>query len=246
MDIYENIIVGNFLFGLGVKLGTHHSTSRVQPISVNLLQQTPLDQRLGDVVIANMQIFRLIEFKRSANNSRKELIKWRALSDALELKNSYDLTVLSRKIHWYVNSDFREATSKGTSSIQVFSYLDSINQTQSISLSDFVDQTAEEAVTGNLDSQDVWWCKRYVELVASIFGDVSGASGCLLLMVTGSGQLTYVAVDDIGDLVKTPTLVFQRNREREVDLVREQELRYEQRERTREREIEPPSQGLSL
>lgn len=109
MDIFENIIVGNFLYGLGVGMGMHRNVAPADPISVNLLQQTPLDQVFGDVVLGSSRIFRLIEFKRAANTDQKELSKWRLISSALDCDASLELRALSRKIHWYIRSDFRKS-----------------------------------------------------------------------------------------------------------------------------------------
>ena len=64
LDTYENIIVGNFLFGLGIDVGLKNDESATRSICANLLQQTPYDTRLCDVLLVNSRFFRLIEFKR--------------------------------------------------------------------------------------------------------------------------------------------------------------------------------------
>lgn len=43
MDIYENIIIGNFLYSFGAAMGARSHVKEL-PLSVNLLQQTPLDR----------------------------------------------------------------------------------------------------------------------------------------------------------------------------------------------------------
>jgi hypothetical protein len=42
---YENIVIGNFLFGLGAAIGLN-TRGKAQHACVNLLQQTPLDPTL--------------------------------------------------------------------------------------------------------------------------------------------------------------------------------------------------------
>jgi|GEM_PF-3203239 len=66
MDIYENIIIGNFLYSFGVAMGGR-SDAKELPLLVNLLQQTPLDQGAGDVLVRGARVMRLLEFKRLAN-----------------------------------------------------------------------------------------------------------------------------------------------------------------------------------
>lgn len=43
----------------------------MRPICVNLLQQSPMDPPLGDVLIENAGVTRLIAFKREQNDSMK-------------------------------------------------------------------------------------------------------------------------------------------------------------------------------
>lgn len=62
LTLYENIVIGNYLFDLGVRMAKLRPTLPL--VSVNLLQQTPADRLLGDVLLANAGVCRLIEFKR--------------------------------------------------------------------------------------------------------------------------------------------------------------------------------------
>jgi hypothetical protein len=246
MDIYENIVVGNFLFGLGVKMGMGHMTTPIEPISINLLQQTPLDQRLGDVVVANARIFRMIEFERESNKAHKERIKWKIISDALDLEEAVDLIALSRKIHWYVNSDFRRLRSEVRSKIEVFLYLDFVEPKGGVALPEFIDMTAIEAISATVDERELWWCKRNMEVVACVLGDSSGTSGCLLLVVTGTGQLNYVPVNDIGDLIKTPQQLIERHQAPQMELSREAEVQRERPVPRQEHALRPEGPRLSL
>jgi hypothetical protein len=59
MEPYENIVIGNFLYSLGLTVG-QESQGSVRPMCVNLMQQTPLDERLGDVMVANTGVTLLI------------------------------------------------------------------------------------------------------------------------------------------------------------------------------------------
>lgn len=45
MKLYENVVIGNFLYGLGFSIGRSLPEQRTSV--VNLLQQTPADKTLG-------------------------------------------------------------------------------------------------------------------------------------------------------------------------------------------------------
>lgn len=71
MKLYENVAIGNFLYGLGFAVG-----KRVKgpdfPSVVNLLQQTPDDPLFGDVLIRVPGVLRIFEFKQRDNRDAKE------------------------------------------------------------------------------------------------------------------------------------------------------------------------------
>jgi hypothetical protein len=162
------------------------------------------------------------------------------------LEDAVDLIALSRKIHWYVNSEFRTLRSEVRSKIEVFSYLDFVEPKGGIALPDFIDMTATAAISATVDERELWWCKRYMEVVACVLGDSSGASGCLLLVVTGTGQMNYVPVNDIGDLIKTPQQVIERHQALEMELLREREVQRERPVPRQEHALRPEGPSLGL
>lgn len=96
-DPLENIVIGNFLYGLGLSIG--HRAGTAAPVGcVNLLQQTPLDRPLGDVFLRFTGTVRLFEFKRHAADKLKELRKLKVLQAAIRRRP--DLRALSHQIHW--------------------------------------------------------------------------------------------------------------------------------------------------
>lgn len=105
IDTYENIVIGHFLLSVGVRLGLDNQNGDIPWVCSSLLQQTPLDTRLGDVLVFNSSFFRVIEFKRASNDAAKELQKLESLSVALGVPKLKALTDVSRRIHWYVKSD---------------------------------------------------------------------------------------------------------------------------------------------
>ena len=82
MPIYENTVIGNFLFGLGLKLGGEGSNPG---LGVHLTQQTPLDIVLGDILLTGPRSVALLEFKRARAKRKKEKAKLGALREILRL-----------------------------------------------------------------------------------------------------------------------------------------------------------------
>jgi hypothetical protein len=99
-DVLENAVISNFILGLGHALGTR--LVPFEPIGVELTQQTPLDPLLGDLLIANARLVRLIEFKRELNRSPKEQGKLVVLKRLLLTEAYSHLESISRKNHWFV------------------------------------------------------------------------------------------------------------------------------------------------
>jgi hypothetical protein len=70
-------------------------------VSINLLRQIPMDQILGDVLLANPGVCRLIEFNRHARLTKKEFRKLDALHKALDGSDRSDFArAISRSVHW--------------------------------------------------------------------------------------------------------------------------------------------------
>ena len=62
MPIYENLVIGNFLFGLGLKVGALRNDYIAPELAVSLLHQTPLEFVLGDVMLAGPRAIALLGF----------------------------------------------------------------------------------------------------------------------------------------------------------------------------------------
>jgi hypothetical protein len=204
-DVYENIVIGNFLFGLGVKIGFLHSDapSSMLPMSVNLLQQTRLDERFSDVLVHNPMFLRLIEFKRFANVSDKEARKRNQLKKAL--KADTHLQSVSRKVHWYVESTLLLPELK----VRFVPYLDFLAASASPEfkeLSNFVEVIAREASAPSVDDQQIQDARDYLKLLESVWKSkryASSSSGVLVLHATAQGDLQYRVLENIRELFLT-------------------------------------------
>lgn len=225
MDIYENVVVGNFLFALGLRLGKNVST--LEPLSINLLQQTPMDQVLGDLVLRSAKLFRIVEFKRAASRSEKELGKLKRLLVGLEEPSIADLKHISREIHWYVRSDFRGECK----SIEVMPYLEFRSPEKRFTLMEFVELTAQTATIGLMGDMDVARCRQYLDLLANVHGGDEGNSGCLVLFASSDGGLQFLPAPDAREFLHTPQQIIERIQERQLAIVRDAQVREIARER---------------
>lgn len=215
MDIYENIIVGNYLFGLGIKMGVAHSKNPVKLISVNLLQQTPLDATLADAVLTNDTFFRIIEFKRFANKSSKEPEKLSALRASLQAPEMRKLEDISRKIHWYVASDFQ----RKARTIKAVPYLDflKINLLEnSQSFEEFIEASANAALTDFPLKDETELYRRYFRHLTKVKEGVSGGTGCLVVSVNKDGRVSFAVVDNVLELLKKPEQILELGLKREL------------------------------
>lgn len=203
MDIYENIIIGNVLFALGFCKGRRAIADDTSPICVNLLQQTPLDTKLGDVLLQSEATFRLIEFKRDAGEASKDVQKRDGLLAAMKHVANPQRTQLfgtSLNTHWFIST----ASKHGELNARVVPYLhfDS-NDGKVLELGQFAESLMKE-----LDAPSIYGPKHFEEYVALLKevskGKRSAGSGGLILKANDSGTLSYLVVDDIMQLDLTP------------------------------------------
>jgi len=201
MDPYENIVIGNFLYSFGLTIG-QLAGGGMRPMCMNLFQQSPLDRPLGDVLVENAGVTRLIEFKRECNESVKEETKRLMLSRALV--SAPQMQLISREIHWYIE------TSESAASMvsRVVPYLDFADENAAATtLEQFTESSARDAVMRTIDDETHAAYKRYLKMVAYSHGGLQGASGGLVVNYSKDKGIRYVALVDIRDLVLNHRLV---------------------------------------
>ncbi|MRV70683.1 hypothetical protein GJ700_02985 [Duganella sp. FT92W] len=193
MDIYENIFIGNFLYSLGICVGKRNNSEHL-PISVNLLQQTPLDRSIGDVLLRGARTLRIIEFKRIENDDNKEFAKLEHLSRTLSVAEHQDLIPLSRQVHWFIGSLSKEKALN----VRIVPYLDFRNTHQpEINIHSFINSMITEA---HSESDYSTLYDRYLNVVALAQGSIKGSSGGIVVSVDSNGNISYVVVEDLRDL----------------------------------------------
>jgi hypothetical protein len=204
-DIYENIVIGNFLFGLGAAMGWRHREAPVPPTAVSLLQQTPRDKTLGDLLVENTRLIRLIEFKRKTNlrGLEKEKAKRNQLAKALESDTWRNLQPISRNVHWFVESNFPMEW------YRIVPYLDFADRgvtRQFENLAEFVEAIAIEAFENLTNderaAQEISDAHNYLSCLESVWRGKRSASssGTLCLQFTAKGNLQYVTLKHFREL----------------------------------------------
>ncbi|WGK59955.1 hypothetical protein [Pantoea sp. SS70] len=228
MKLYENVVIGNFLYGLGVSVGARLG-GEVLPASVNLLQQTPEDKALGDVLLSFPGTLRLIEFKSAANRSDKEETRFRKLSHALECRKG--LSEVSHRIHWYV-----ETTPDVQSGVKTYfsSYLSALSQparqAEPLNLERFIAQTTRSIFSAQTEAEDpvavsnslklIRWCQDV---------DEKSSAGALIVVCDGRGNLQYAELKNIMELSMTHEkwLEYRLSMEHGKELEREKSMDYD-------------------
>lgn len=221
MKLYENVVIGNFLYGLGVSVGAQLG-GNVLPGSVNLLQQTPEDKALGDVLLSFPGTLRLIEFKSAVNRSGKEEARFRKLSSALECREG--LREVSHRIHWYV-----ETTPDVPAGVKTYfsSYLSALSQpvrqAEPLNLERFISQITRTIFSAQAEDPEA--VGNYLKLVRWCQGvDQESGAGALIVVCDGKGNLRYAELKNIMELSMTHEkwLEYRHDTERQTELDREQ------------------------
>lgn len=198
MDIYENVIIGNFLFSLGIAIGLRTSGTESPPISINLLQQTPLDRTMGDCLINGGTVMRLLEFKRTKNKSTKEICKYRIIKNGLNDAKDPRLKEISLKTHWYIEHEM--LNNELRTDIRPYLELEITNK-KGPTFSEFIDQIVKEAFSNRPVNDSNF--ARYLELIARLQGkktDGSGGSGGLIISIDKDHRVNYAVVEDLREL----------------------------------------------
>jgi len=192
--LYENIVIGNFLYGLGFAVRAKKSLGPIVSV-INLLQQTPADKLLGDVLLEFPGVVRLIEFKAEDNLSNKEKMRHDALTACL--KGELEQQRISRIIHWYVETAPSESNGLDA---RVVPYLDAFPKAKKQDqLETFIDRIATEVAQGRSDITKEA-AAAYLEWVRMTQGPGEVGSGGLLLLAGTDGTLRYAQLLDMLEL----------------------------------------------
>lgn len=226
MKLYENVAIGNFLYGLGFAVGKRVE-GRDFPSVVNLLQQTPDDQLFGDVLIRAPGMLRIFEFKQRDNKDAKEPERHAKLSTSLAGKES--LTRISRIVHWFVET----APGEKNFFSRIVPYLDAYPKTPGQhDFAAFVNATAD-AVVGGADPIAQADMANYLAHLLLLHKSGSVGSGGLVVKMSETGELHYAELTSILDLILTRTSMLEQqqqmaqSQEKTIEKKRERGFEYE-------------------
>ncbi len=241
MDLYENTLIGSFLYGLGAEVCAQNEGNTLAA-SVDLLQQTPLDSSLADVLVAAPRFFRLLEFKRVQNVSSKEERKQDSLRELLTRHpNGQTLMQTSIAIHHHVEIGYAGALPEGSPVLTVSPYVG--GQGRTTSLLNLCRGTAQ-AMCRPTTTPTPAQCAAYLRLLTRTQGPLKRGSGggATLLVAARDGLLEQAHVPDLRDfgLRGRELLARQQELDRLIEIQRQRE-----RERERERLIEKAKQRSS-
>lgn len=219
MDIYENLVIGTFLYGFGAAMALRNLSHGTPETFVGNFQQMPMDECYADLMVRNPGIFRLIEFKRETARLDKETAKLRMLENGLASKifepsDVEQLRAISRTIHWYVESPREKAL---VHTVRVVPYLDfpHVKQANRVLLADFVEDLAEEASAGTKTEDEMCQYEWYLSLLCTCRGSDSSA---LVILITGDGRILIEPMPDVRDLIRPKWERIHRGQELEIAL----------------------------
>lgn len=222
-DIYENVFIGNFVFILGAQIGMALRDQKQHdiPMCINLLQQTPVDKLLGDMLADFPGCSFLIEFKREQNNDRKEKRKLDILRNAL--KRDSELENISRLAHWFIQIK----DSKDSLTTNVVPYLDMEQVNMKIehkSFEFFIKEivieimkmpNGEDVKTIGVSSNDM---SQYLKLLKKAYGSMGVTTGGIIINLSKNGTLSYAVINDISKTHKKIIEEYKRQRDLGIGL----------------------------
>ncbi|MBC3211979.1 hypothetical protein [Serratia fonticola] len=232
MKLYENVVIGNFLYGLGVSIGGRLKSGYLSG-AVSLLQQTPEDKALGDVLLDFPGTLRLIEFKAQGNHSKKELTRYRKLLPIVQKQQ--EMLSISRRVHWYV-----ETTPSPLKGVEAFfsPYLDAFDtkktEKQPLALERFIESVANDAISSRNDERDIQE-KDYLKLVRWCQGVGETGAGALIVVVSSGGSMEFIALEDLMALNMSHQKWIEYRQERELKMGKVLEMELEKKELRMER-----------
>ena len=192
MKLYENVLIGNFLYGLGYSIG-NALPNKKQLAIINLLQQTPADKELGDMLLEFPGVIRLIEFKNNENKSDKELKRCNQLKIAIG--DNEEVRRISKEIHWYVETEpFKE-----TCFNNIKPYINAFDDTDSFyTIESFIAEITSSVINpqSTISSKML---ESYLALIARCQGSGEVGTGGLVVSISKDG-LRYLQFADIMQL----------------------------------------------
>lgn len=198
--LYENQLIGHFIYELGLYAGAQNLKRNNE---IHLIQQTPLDTKLGDLLANYGGKFFLFEFKRSAKDIASEFgkEKYKALKfDTRSSKNQ--LFTLSKKCHYLAYGD-------PSAFLKFNNYLsleDTIFMSKSIPMVEFIKQLNDRDDVGIKNYEEFIAYIKYISLVEK---DSVSSGGLMMSFEPSKGPIiqSYTSLTELLQIIKqTPQI----------------------------------------
>lgn len=226
VEPHENVTIGNFIYSLGMLVGyfSKQKETSCTMACINLIQQTPNDAKIGDVLASFPGAVRILEFKRSTNPPKKEQAKVRYLKQFLSRETH--LTQVSHGIHWYAET---LAPNNKNLDIRARPYLmlESKGCNEELSLLDFTANFAREIVAQKV-AFPMTLVQEYLESLPKLQDQTSKSTsaGGLVVCMDKEKGIRYMPIRDFREL----SLTFGEIRadyHRQFELQQQMNLEYE-------------------
>ncbi|WP_444894682.1 hypothetical protein ACJJIE_11375 [Microbulbifer sp. TRSA001] len=200
--IYENIFIGTFIYSMGVLSGIRKASGSPLPwISLNLFQQTPADQYIGDLFGSLGGRNFIIEFKSGKSLDKKESNKQATLIEALDNETS----AISLKSHFFSGGTVSES---GNATLEFSRYIEMGAEAEKFNINEFANGVFNGAVSKSQNSYKIGSSgkeiKSYIDLLKELYeGESSSSTGGLIANISKSGQISYISTSNIFELTLT-------------------------------------------
>lgn len=197
VEPHENVLIGNFLYMLGLMIGSRAGAD-IPPGCVNLLQQTPNDKLIGDILAEFHGAVRIIEFKRSTADLSKEKAKLILLE--VGLKEKPHLRPVSEAVHWYIE------TTKPTSAhidthVRPYLHLQETSYQEGIILTTFIRNFVDDILSDKVPSSKTrGYIQEYLELLPKVNGSKTTSAGGLIISASKEKGIQYLPTRDFREL----------------------------------------------
>lgn len=197
VEPHENVLIGNFLYMLGLMIGAR-SGGHIPPGCVNLLQQTPNDKLIGDILAEFDGAVRVIEFKRSTADRTKEISKLTLLETGLTTRPHLRST--SEEIHWYIETTKPTSVDINTR-VRPYLHLRTPSHKASTVLLSFICDFVTDIFNDEpLDQANRKLIKEYLDLLPKVNGSKTTSAGGLIVSASKGLGIQYLAARDFREL----------------------------------------------
>lgn len=199
---YENVYIGNFIYTLGYLAGQRGIN--IATTSMQLLQQTPADCAIGDLLAKWGGKNFIFEFKRSEKHVQRELKKdhKNLLISTIKRSNQSKFLDISQKCHFMA---FPFEISEKTT-LNFMCYIDIRNQAiqphdQCLDMTVFCNHVLNNNADIGVDSHEF---SEYVDYLAT-FSNTDSSEGFtgVIVNVTNKGEINMFEIDNFKSLSHT-------------------------------------------